>query len=344
MSLEALGWRPFFETAYTGIAGKKQSPGRVVSVHKKGFFVNDGTTVRSAYPSGQLRRNRHTGGMFPCTGDWVIMDPPGTGEQSRITRVLPRENSLCRHDAGTRHIKSGGRVKQQVIAANLDHVFIVCGLDRDFNPRRIERYLSTVYASEVPPVILLNKADMYADPSIFLVEAKQTVIDAPIYMISAETGMGMAAVEAYLAPRKTIALMGSSGVGKSTLVNRLAGWDQRKTSRISDAVGKGVHTTSSRDLILLPGGAMLIDNPGIRELGLWDEGEGVSATFADIEALALGCRFSNCTHMSEPGCAILHALETETLDIERYVSYRKQQEEIDQLAERKARTPLKNKK
>ncbi len=241
---------------------------------------------------------------WPTTGDFVRIDPNPTGD-SRILETLPRHSLFSRREPGS-------PPRQQAVAANFDYVFIVTSLNRDFNPNRLERYLSIAYDSGATPVILLTKADLLPDCSAQLAKAENIVPGTPVHALSSLTGQGMDALDQYLKPGVTLALLGSSGVGKSSLVNALAG---RELMRVNETravdSSKGRHTTTHRQLMRLDCGALIIDTPGMRQLGMWELDEGLSATFGDVEEiLARGCRFSDCQHMTEPGCAVRAAIES----------------------------------
>jgi ribosome biogenesis GTPase / thiamine phosphate phosphatase len=241
-----------------------------------------------------------------------------TGDDSRalVHSVLPRKSCFVRKEAGK-------KVEQQVMAANVDVAFLVCALDNDFSARRIERYLAQCWESAARPVLLLNKADVCADTREKSAEVDRIALGTQILIISAKTGEGIAEIEKLLTPGLTFVLLGSSGVGKSTLVNRLLGETAQATKPVRDGDSKGRHTTTAREIFALPGGALLMDTPGMRELQLWDASEGVAQTFADIEELAAQCRFHDCSHTTEPGCAVLEAVQAGTLDLARLESRKK---------------------
>ena len=220
------------------------------------------------------------------------------------------------------------------MAANLDTVFIVCGLDRDYNLRRIERYLNLIYNCGLNPAIILTKADLHQDPSLMVDEVESIAFGVPIHLVSALDSKGLNDLEEYLAPGQTTTMVGSSGAGKSTLINRLYGAEVQAIGSISDSVGKGKHTTTSRDLIMMPQGGMVIDNPGIREIAFWSDGTGAGAAFPEIEALAAECRFSDCSHTSEPGCRVLRAVKAGDITQARLESYNKMKRELDYLSQR----------
>ncbi|VFQ42812.1 ribosome small subunit-dependent GTPase A [Desulfoluna butyratoxydans] len=305
---------------------------RVTGVRKNFFLVSDGETEALTTASGKLYKQTDENGLFPATGDWVHLT------DGRITSVLPRKNALSRGAAGRQGKKENTPVRTQIIAANLDWVFIVCGLDRDFNLRRIERYLTLVYNCGCTPVIILSKADLHDSPEPFVLEVGSVAFGVPVHPVSSVHKDGIAALAPYLGKGQTVALLGSSGAGKSTLVNCLAGEEIQATREVSSHVGKGVHTTTTRDLIRLPTGGALIDNPGIREIAFWDVDDGSDSAFPEIEAWANECRFSDCSHSGEPGCRVREACRTGELDIERLESYLKQKRELAYLSDRQTKS------
>jgi ribosome biogenesis GTPase len=326
-----LGWTPAFETALAALRLEDDPlpPARVSGVRKNHFLVNDGAGERLATLTGRCRHKAVTPADLPVAGDWVLL------EGNRIAAVLPRRNILSRGASGERSRRSEGAGTGQPIAANLDTVFVVCGLDRDYNLRRIERYIALIYNCGLSPVVLLNKCDLCADVDDRVAEVEAAAIGVPVHALSATASVGLEVLERYLPEGKTVALLGSSGAGKTTVVNRLQGEGQRATAPVGGYAGKGVHTTTTRDLVLLPGRGMAIDNPGIREIAFWDDGEGAGRTFADVEELAAACRFADCRHGGEPGCAVRIAVEEETLDPGRLASYLKMKRELEWLSERR---------
>ena len=310
--LGALGWNPeLAEQLEPGLV-----PGRVVAAHRAAYDVQtaDGN-VRTRLPGRLLHEN-----LDVAVGDWV-----GLGD-GLIRTVLPRRSAIVRQAAGRTSEK-------QTLAANVDLAFIVTSLGPELEPRRIERYLVTIWESGAVPEIVLTKADRVEDPWEYVAAVEAVAIGVPVHVVSGLTGQGCDALRARLQPGVTAVLIGSSGVGKSTLVNRFAGTDRMavKETRADDDEGR--HTTSHRELIELPGGGLVIDTPGIRELQLWDAG-GIDEAFADVEDLAAACRFNDCSHSSEPGCAVNAALASGALTQERYDSWRKLQRELRAIAVR----------
>jgi len=292
-------------------------PGRVTAAHRAAYDVQTANEVVRTRLPGRLVHES----LDVAVGDWV-----GLGD-GLIRTVLPRRSALVRNAAGR-------AVVAQTLAANVDVAFIVSSLGPELEPRRIERYLVTIWESGATPEVVLTKADRIEDPWPMVAEVEAVALGVPVHVVSAITGQGCDALRARLQPGTTAVLLGSSGVGKSTLVNRFAGSELMavKETRLDDDEGR--HTTSHRELILLPGGGVVIDTPGIRELQLWDGGDGLGETFSDIEELAGACKFNDCSHSSEPGCAVLAALESGELPQERFAGWRKLQRELHAIAVR----------
>jgi ribosome biogenesis GTPase len=249
-------------------------------------------------------------------GDWVAVEMRGADTPAVMQEVLPRRSKFVRKSPGK-------KIEEQVIAANVDTALLVSALDWDFSPRRVERYLAQCWESGARPVIVLNKADACEEAREKAAEMERVAVGTAVCVVSAKTGEGFGALEEFLRPGHTLVLLGSSGVGKSTIANRLLGAAVQEVQAVRESDSKGRHTTSARELFVLPGGALLMDTPGLREMQLWDAGQGVAQTFADIDALAAECQFGNCTHGSEPGCAVLAALSAGTLDGARIENWRK---------------------
>lgn len=334
MNLDRLGWNARFESHFEPYARQGLVAARVVRTGGGFYTLLNAEGEGTATLSGHLKHGSSQDAL-PVVGDWVVVNPPGE-EPIRIHAVLPRTTALKRAAVGNRKGLAEKPGVPQVLASNVDTAIIVNGLDYDYNPRRIERYLTLVYESGATPVIVLNKADLCPEEvEMCREEIEAIAFGVPVLVTSARTGEGLSELAQHLAAGRTLVLLGSSGAGKSTLLNRLAGAQHQRTSEISAAVGKGIHTTTHRELFTLPGGALVIDTPGLRELHLWGESEeGLESTFPDIVALAQRCRFSDCRHENEPGCAIRKALEDEVLDFGRMESYLKQRSELAYAARR----------
>jgi ribosome biogenesis GTPase len=318
-ALDALGWDAERASAFEQLQDDNLFPARVAAQHRGEFvlFAEDGELRARA--AGRLFYEHDVGGQLPAVGDWVGVMPPAT-----IAAILPRQSAFIRKNAGLDST-------EQVLAANVDAAFLLAGLDDDFSLRRLERYITTAWESGAQPIVVLTKADLSPDVGAAVLEVETVAIGVPVHPVSNVSGDGLAALDPYLQPGRTVVLLGSSGVGKSTLLNRLAGADVMLTREVA-ADGTGRHTTTHRELVRLPGGGLVIDTPGLRELQFW-EGD-LGAAFEDIEALALECRFRDCAHMREPDCAVLGAVDDGTLELDRLRSWRKLQRELESIAAR----------
>jgi ribosome biogenesis GTPase len=334
MNLDAFGWNSFFEDYFEEYYSFGYIPARICSEQKNCYQVYTDQGEFLAEVSGKLLYTALSRCDLPVVGDWAALQVQPGGGSAIIHAILPRKSSFSRKAAGGGKRRAGGVVEEQPIASNVDTVFIVSGLDRDFNLRRIERYLTLAYNSGATPVIVLNKADLCDDIDEYLFEVESIAFGVPVHSLSATDGQGIDALKDYVKPGKTIALLGSSGVGKSTIINSLLGYKRQKVNTISDHVNKGQHTTTSRELILLPGGGLIMDNPGMRELQLWGSEDDLKGTFEDIEELALSCRFTDCQHENEPGCAVRRAIQRGQLDRDRLQSYRKLKKELEYVEDR----------
>jgi ribosome biogenesis GTPase / thiamine phosphate phosphatase len=323
LDLKELGWDDGWSAAFEPYRKDGLEPARVAVQHRGGYVVLAERGELRAEAARKLVRE----GALATVGDWVALRFLPGDERALVEAVLPRRTKFSRKAAhGPSEL-----TEEQVVAANIDTVFVVSALGRDLNVRRLERYLATAWESGAQPVIVLTKSDLHPE----LVAAAREEVGAiafavPVHAISNVTGEGVDELQAYLAPGHTVALLGSSGVGKSTLANRLVGHELLATREVR-ADEKGRHTTSHRELVVLPGGALLIDTPGMRELQLWDVSEGFDEAFADVVALAQRCRFGDCAHESEPGCAVRAALADGRLPADRWESYRKLQRELEAL-------------
>jgi ribosome biogenesis GTPase len=315
-ALLQLGWNEFFAAQLRGTAGNDTIPARIIVQQKTGFIVASADGEYQAKVTGRLRFLSGHQADIPVVGDWVVFRPSPRERSGSIIAVLQRKTAFSRRASGREEI-------EQVAAANVDVVFLVTGLDENYSLRRIERYLAAAIRSGAQPIIVLNKADLSPFVDDVLEEVHAVAGTTPIHLTNARSGAGVEALRAHLAPGVTAAFLGSSGVGKSTLINSLLGHEKFKTVEVRKNDSRGRHTTTHRELVALPSGGNLIDTPGMRELQLWGAEEGVDELFDDIEALAEQCRFRNCRHDREPGCAVLKAVEQGALNPARLESYRK---------------------
>jgi ribosome biogenesis GTPase len=317
-ALNELGWDAGWAATLEQLEHDNLIPARVAAEHRGAYVVWTADGELRARAAGRLFYEHEVGAPVPAVGDWVGV------RETTITSILPRRGAFVRKRAGLGS-------DEQVLAANVDAAFLLAGLDDDFSLRRLERYVTTAWESGAEPVIVLTKADLCDDVADALLQVESVAIGVPVYPISNVTGAGIEELETRLRPGRTAVLLGSSGVGKSTLLNRLAGTELMPTKEVA-ADGTGRHTTTHRELVRLPGGALVIDTPGLRELQFW-EGD-LSAAFEDIELLAADCRFRDCAHAREPGCAVLAAVDNGTLALDRLRSWRKLQRELEAIAAR----------
>lgn len=328
-TLKKYGWDEHFADAFAPFASEGYGVGRVVLQHNKIYVLRTEEGEIQAEATGRLRHQAIGPEDLPAVGDWVVTRTRAGDGQTMIHALLPRKSKFSRKAAG-------GRDEEQVVAANVDTVFLVTGLDDDYNPRRIERYLIMAWESGARPVVLLNKSDLYAESAERVGEVEQVAPGVPVVLLSAKHDEQLAQLEPFIGEGQTVALMGSSGVGKSTIVNRLVGADVQRTAEVRVSDSRGRHTTTHRELIVLPTGGIVIDTPGMRELQLLVSDKGLRETFEEIEALASVCRFTNCRHENEPDCAVREALSSGALDAERYANYRKMQREMEASAARQS--------
>jgi ribosome biogenesis GTPase len=321
MQLALLGWDETLSADFVSYDCANLTAGRVTLQHNHIFTVITEAGEVHAQVSGRLRHESISADELPAVGDWVALRLAPGDSNALIQAVLPRRSKFSRKTAGR-------ATREQVVAANIDTVFLVVGMDNDFSSRRVERYLAAAWESGAAPVVVLNKLDLCADPFARLAAIKGVARAVPVHAISALRGDNLDALAAYCVPRRTVALLGSSGVGKSTLINTLLGENLLTTAAVRQKDNRGRHTTTHRELIFVPGGAMVIDTPGMRELQLWEADEGVQLTFDEIETLARGCRFRDCRHHNEPGCAVRAAVNSGELAPDRLASMLKLQKEL----------------
>ncbi|MGE5479971.1 MAG: ribosome small subunit-dependent GTPase A [Chloroflexota bacterium] len=321
MTLEALGYNSRLEKYKKENGLDDYEIGRIAAEHKERYIVRSAAGEREAEITGNMRFSASGREDYPAVGDWVAF-MPYDDDFAIIHKILPRSSVIERQAVG-----QFGEV--QIIAANIDYAFLVQAVDRDFNVNRLERYLAICYSSKVKPIIILSKIDLidHAILSELIDKVKARHGEVPIIPISSEDPASISAVESIIERGKTYCLLGSSGVGKSTLMNNLSGKSVMKTDEISKSTNKGRHVTSHRELIVLENGGIIIDNPGMREVGVSDSGEGLEAVFDSIAELAHNCRFVDCTHTSEAGCAVLESLGKGELDEEAYENYIKLERE-----------------
>ena len=324
-SLQRLGWSDQLETAFDPFRADGLAPARVVAQHRGAYVVHGTTGEAWAEITGRMRHAAASPADLPAVGDWVAVRPRPEGEGTIVHAVLPRRTIFSRKTPWTETV-------EQVLAANVDVAFLVTTLTGELSARRLERYLTTAWESGAEPVIVLNKTDLCDDPLPLLAEVETVAIAVPIVLTSARTGAGVEELRSRLAGDRTGALLGSSGVGKSSLVNCLLGEERLQTNEIRSDGVRGRHTTTHRELIPLPGGGLLLDTPGMRELQLWEADDGLDTAFEDVAALAAECRFADCAHETEPGCAVLAAVDEGRLELSRLRSWRKLQRELRALA------------
>ena len=319
MSREDLGWDEGFAVQVT----EQDAVARVIEEQRGFYFLDDGSgePPRLAEISGRMRHEAKGRLQLPAVGDWVAFAPEGNGGKGTIEALLPRRSAFIRKAAGKDH-------GIQIVAANVDVVFLVTSLNAELSLRRIERYLTLAWESGARPVVILSKADRAGEHADLLREIEAVAVGVPVHVTSAKSGLGIDLLRGHLQPNLTGALLGSSGVGKSTLINALLGFERQATGEIRENDDKGRHTTTRRELVVLPGGGILIDTPGMRELQVADAGEGLLTAFDDVDALAAQCSFADCTHGPEPSCAVKAAVASGALDPARLESYHKLVREV----------------
>ncbi len=332
LALQALGWTEALEAAFEPHRQQGWLAGRVCVQHRDLYHLFTAQGEVEGIVTGRLRHSAAHAADFPAVGDWVAFGPSEYAGPVAIQAVLPRRSKFSR-------MAAGDTPYEQLIATNVDAVFIVSGLDDNYNLRRIERYATQVRHSGAEPVVLLNKADLCTDPDAVLAEVTAALPGVVAHAVSGALGDGVEALAPWLTAGQTVAFVGSSGVGKSTLVNRLLGRQQMETHEVRTGDSRGRHTTTHRELAPTPGGALLIDTPGMREFGLWADGEqdagDVEDAFEDVAILARQCKFPGCRHMGDKGCRVQQAVQAGTLDYDRVRSFRALTRELAASAERK---------
>ena len=327
MDLFTLGWNSHFEDHFQKYKDSGYSPARIARENKSNYMVLAGNGEQLAELSGKFRFNADDRGKMPAVGDWAVVSSMPSEDRASIHALLPRRSAFVRKSAGLETV-------EQVVAANIEIAFIICGLDDNYNVRRIERYLTLAWESGAMPVVVLNKADLRTDFESCVSEVEAIAVGVQVMALSAKDGRGMDELRKHIAPGKTAAFLGSSGVGKSSIINCLLGEELLPTSEVRESDSRGRHTTARRELIVLPDGGIVIDTPGMRELRLWGDEQGLRQAFDDIEELAAACRFRDCSHVSEPGCAVKEAIESGGLSADRFESYLRLKRELRYTATR----------
>lgn len=337
MDLYSLGWNSHFDQLFNEHRDAGLIPARVAQEHKQLYTLYGEAGEVKARVTGRFLHRVVDRAELPTVGDWVAAQTTGDGEELIIHAVLPRRTSFSRKAVMAGGPKYGeGRIEEQVLAANIDTVFLVTGLDNNFNLRRIERYLAVGWDSGARPVIVLNKADICEDTEARAGAVEAIAAGLPVHAVSAAGETGVEVLQQYIKKGETAVLLGSSGVGKSTIINRLVGEELLDTGGVRLDDSRGRHTTTRRELIILPERGLVIDTPGLREIQMWGDEEGLSRAFEDVETLMATCKFRNCGHSDEPGCGVQAAIEDGSLDTGRYQSYLKLQRELKNLEIRKS--------
>jgi ribosome biogenesis GTPase len=330
MQLESIGWNDYFSEQAAPYLAEGRDVGRVAEQHRTEYVLFTRFGELRAAIAGKIRLTASSRADWPAVGDWVVIEPRPAESFARIVAILPRRSCFSRQAAGT-------ETEEQILAANMDTAFWVTTPTAEFNPRRVERFLAAVYESGACPALILNKADLAPEPDLQKLagDLQAAAPGLPIHIVSALRQDGFESLAPYLQPGRTVVFLGVSGVGKSSIVNALLGADRLAIGEIRESDSRGRHTTTTRQLIILPNGGLVIDTPGIRELQIWDA-ESIAGSFADIEALAPLCRFADCLHETEPGCAVRHAVECGEIDDAHYRNYLKIRRELARLEGRKS--------
>jgi len=329
MNLTDLGWNEFFSREFEKYKSEGFAAARVAREHKERYQLNTESGELTAEITGRLRHLAVSRADFPAVGDWVAITPFDDNKSAVIHAVLPRKSKFLRKAAGI-------KTDEQIVAANIDTVFLVMGLDGDFNPSRLERYMTSAWDSGATPIVVLNKTDLCNNLEERIEEVRASAFEIPTVAISASHGEGLDRIRELIKPGQTAAFLGSSGVGKSTIINGILGEDRLLTREVREDDSRGRHTTTWRELVLIPGGGIVIDTPGMREFQLWTDDNSLKGLFEDIERLAESCKFNDCSHAEEPGCAIQAAIENGDLSRTRYNNYVKMQKEIRYLEQRQS--------
>ena len=336
MNLEDLGWNDYFKTQFENFENTNELvPARITQEHKGLYMIINSEGEYLAEISGKMRYTARGYADFPAVGDWILAKIFPQENKGIIHAVLKRKTRFSRKAVLSGGMPdSQGKTEEQVIASNINTVFIVNSMDSDFSLRRIERYMTSVYDSNMNPVIVLNKSDIVSDIDSYINQAESIAFGVPVIPVSGLTGDGIDNLRKFIHPGETIVFLGSSGVGKSTIINCLTGTDSQKVNEVREADRKGRHTTTTRELIMLPDGGILIDTPGMREFQPWKGEKDTGSAFEDIESFAQNCRFKDCSHESEPGCAVKEALSNGHLDPGRFKNYMQMKREARYLETR----------
>lgn len=334
LNLKKLGFTPYFEQQLPSLIDHEKYntclPARVIVEHKHAYRVLSEQGEWLATVAGHYAYESFSRTDYPAVGDWVLIEKMAGEEKAIIHKLFVRQSQFSRKIAGR-------EIEEQIVAANVDIVLLVMSLNEDFNLRRLERYLIAAWDSGAKPIVVLTKADVCTELEFYVREVEAVAFGVDVFVTSAITGAGIEQIRSLFTDGVTGALLGSSGAGKSTLTNALCGLERMKVSDIREDDAKGRHTTTHRELVLLPNGGCLIDTPGMRELQLWDQGESLSSSFQDIDEFSAQCRYRDCSHTTEPGCAVLQAVDTGELEFSRLQSYFKLQRELA-FIERKTNT------